>query len=153
MPPPNLLKFLPTFVKFDPANTAFPYLAYSCQTSFPKAEGLIQIPVAGGPAEIVRVHNPISQRVVRFFAVRMGVRPVLPSPTPRSGEAVYSTTVVIDDVRPGPDGAVPIYTVAGEYVFVNVTAVGAGNNLVAHYPPYLVTQPGHGVVTVNDFTG
>jgi len=119
------------------ANHAFyPYVRYDLFEQYEYHSGTLAIPVAyttnqplmgqRQPQEIVATAAPYSRRIVRFWIVRLGAVPNLPSPVPRSNEVLSDSVVITQAPMLFLDGISKVYPVIGHYIFDNTTPVVPG---------------------------
>lgn len=99
-----------------------PYDTYHIETSTRYDTGNVQLPATGvGPQKsvsaVVSAHGGMMQQVTTWVAGRTGAPPVLPTFISSQPNIVeLSSVVVAQEVTPSPDGALPVYMLAGYYV-------------------------------------
>jgi hypothetical protein len=109
--------------------------------------GLVQQPVAapdGAASKVVKLRAARGRLVVRYLVVRDGAEPVLPDPTPGSGEAglvLLRYRITPSDPVPLPDGVNFRYQVRATYVYALLTPLTTAQGLPGGMGPY-TTVPG-----------
>jgi len=95
-----------------------PYRDFRMSSGFETDFGIIQVPVANGPCELIAVHTPVSQRSIAWVAVRQGSPPRVPlASRVLDGGVLLRTRIGSLVPMVGVDGLVRSYAVAGVYTY------------------------------------
>lgn len=122
------------------------YSRYNIRQQVATKSGLYQMPAAGPvgtPARIVRLHAPVSSKIVTWVIERLclsGEKPLLPHwDTEDANEVCIYAEVRIDSPIIQPGGYLFLWRVAGEYHYVSAsagrTAIGGGATPACIFSP------------------
>lgn len=138
----------------DPGNSA-PWRGYTCTTQYDYDSGLLQGPNAGDSSiscTIVKVHNPIGQKIVRYSATRNGVQPLVPAPESTDPNCVLLLARVIPE-QPylDPGARTFIYHVEATYVYALLEPVTAADGFPVGVPGYTTLNSSDTALAADNF--
>jgi hypothetical protein len=134
------------------------YMVFGCTVAYDYDEGLLQIPVADSPtiagytpsqsgqqptsdvrtpSVIVRTHAPKSDKVVRYYARRLGAWPLLPGPDYSDSNLILLRSRTIPEVPILDDsGGLYIYATTVEHHYALVRPVTAQDGFAVGAAPF-----------------
>ncbi len=125
-------------VQYTSDDEKYPYLVYDVYVTYSYDSGLRQLPVSDtgeAPADVVRLHAPISRKVVTFKARRLGAKPDAPDPTSTDPNEVLESAVVTPAV-PLPGDGTWTWEIAGRYEYFLLRPLGPKTTYVVPKVPY-----------------
>lgn len=134
------------------ASQAAPYRSFACTVEYQWDTGWAQVPTAGpDPADpatpscqLVKLHASYGTKVVRYWAVRDGAQPALPSPVPSPGAGgdnlkLLSAAVTPSVPEPLDGGTAYRYEVRGEYRYALLSPLTDATGFPVGSGPYTDT--------------
>lgn len=107
---------------FSADHNRAPYTTYKHTIAYFTKEGVMQGKPAGPegtPAELIRVHAPVSKKVVIWTVEREGEMPTLPDPTPKSDNEYLADKVFFpSNPQLLADGKTRLYSIAGMFTYL-----------------------------------
>ena len=140
---------------FAEDNELAPTRIYDIHISYDTDEGILQMPVAGGPAAnavIIQACSPYGRKIVDWAVERYGAKPVYPSPAPPSSTQVLKwKRITLQSSVLAPDGTTQIYRATGQFIYYLTVPLDEDDNLPFGAPPNMTLTIADNVVNPSDW--